>query len=379
MLVAILVMTMVLALGLPALAFVDVQQRAAASQRSSDSAFNLAEGVLETQVYLLSRYWPGSQSTAAPATCESTAAIARCPQPAQIAAGFISPDWAVGASWETRIRDNGGAAATFYSDLVVAGQPSWDANDDGRVWVRVNAGARGRTRTIVALVQVQTVDLSLVFPQNVITAGWFKTTNNGRKVIVDTRGTSAQPSPVAVRCTTRSSSCLGYEAQKGQIAPDTTQTGYSGGNAVSAERLDTLRSRAVAAGSYYASGCPANPSGPIVFIERGDCAYTNSAGPCCNSAASPGVLVIANGTLALGGNIVFNGVVYLANQQQSVGALLSLAGTSGVVGAVAVDGSGGVLAGASGRNVTYASSVFNRLRGYGTAGIIQNTWREIAG
>jgi Tfp pilus assembly protein PilX len=219
LIIAILVLAMMLTLGLPALAYVDGQQQASGDQRSGDSAFNLAEGVLETQVYLLSRNWPASQATARPATCAGTTAVAGCPDPAQITASFTSPDWATGASWTTTIRDNSGAAANFYSDAITAGQPSWDANGDGRVWTRSQATARGRTRTLVALVQVQTVDLSLVFPHNVITAGWFQTTNNGRKVIIDTKGSSAQPSPVAVRCTTRDSSCLGYEPQKGQIAP----------------------------------------------------------------------------------------------------------------------------------------------------------------
>jgi hypothetical protein len=376
LIVAILAMAAMLALGLPALAYVDGQQQASANVRISDSAYNLAEGVLETQVYLLSRSWPGTQLTARP-TCSAAAALAGCPDPARIASSFMSPDWAAGASWTTTIRDNGGATPNYYSDAAAATQPSWDANADGRLWVRAQATARARTRTIVALVQVQTVDSSLVFPHNVITAGWFQTTNNGRKVIVDSKGTSAQPAPLAVRCTSREPSCLGYEAPKGQVSPDTTQTGYTGGAALSADRLDTLRTRAIAAATYYASGCPANPSGAIVFIESGNCSYNNSAGPCCNTPTTPGIVVIVNGTLALGGNIEYNGIVYLVNQQNSTEAVLNLSGTSAVAGSVAVDGLGGVLAGSSGRNVTYASSVYNHLQGYGSASIIQNTWREI--
>lgn len=374
---AILVMATMLILGLPALSYVDGQHKASGSQRSSDAAFNLAEGVLETQVYLLSRNWPGSQATAHPAPCSSTAPSAGCPAPAQITASFTSPDWATGAAWTTTIRDNGQSAANFYSDAITADQPTWDSNGDGRMWTRAQASARGRTRTLVALVQVRTVDLSLLFPKNVITAGWVQTTNNGHKVIVDTKGSSAQPAPVAVRCSTRDTACLGYEAQKGQISPDTTQTGYSAGNALSAERLDALRTRAIATGSYYASGCPSNPSGPIVFIESGNCSYNNSAGPCCNTPTAPGILVIANGTLALAGNTQYNGIVYLANQQNSEQAVLSISGTAAIAGAVAVDGPGGVLAGASAVNITYANSAYNHLHGYGTAGIIQNTWREI--
>jgi hypothetical protein len=377
LIIAMLTMTIMMGLGFATLSFVDGQQQAAARSQVSDSAFNLAEGVLDTQVYLLSHSWPGGSSTARPAACTQLNAVAGCPNPTQVRASFVSPDAAATAAWTATVVDNGGSAASFYSDAVAAGQPTWDANADGRVWVRAEALVGARRRTLVALVEVQAADSSLMFAHNVITAGWFQTTNNGKKVIVDTQGGSAQPAPVAVRCLTRLPTCLGYQAAKGQVAPDTTQTGYDGGNALTADRLDTLRARAISAGTYYASGCPANPSGAVVFVESGNCAYNNSAGACCNSVAAPGVLVIVSGSLSLGGNIAFNGIVYLVNQQNSSLALLSLSGTASVDGAVAVDGAGGVLAGSSGRNVAFASGVFNRLIGYGTVGVIQNTWREL--
>jgi len=376
---AMLVMALMLLMGIPALRYVEGQQQASGSQRASDSAFHLAEGVLETQAYLLSRRWPGSTATARPATCAAAAPVAGCPDPALVREGFQSPDWDRDATWTTAVRDNGGASASFFSDALVAGQPTWDANGDGKVWARAQAIARGRTRTIVALVQAETVDLSLAFPRNVITAGWTQTTNNGRKVIVDTQGDAGQPAPVAVRCTSREPACLGYAADKGQVAPDTTQTGFGAGAALTAERLDALRTRAIAAGTYTADGCPANPSGAIVFIERGTCSWTNSAGPCCNSAAAPGVLVVADGSVELGGNIEFHGVVYAVNQAQRTGPVVQVTGTAGVVGTIAVDGPGGVLAGSSAVNVRFSEHVFNRLYGYGSAGIIQNTWREIPG
>ena len=253
------------------------------------------------------------------------------------------------------------------------GTPTTTAGS-GRAPKRSSTAAGAR---IVALVEVQRVDSSLLFSHNAITSGWFRTTNNGNKVIVDTQGTSAQPAPVAVRCLLRIPSCLGYQTGKGQISPDTTETAYAGGNALTADRLDTLRTRAIADGTYHASGCPANPSGAVVVIENGDCSYNNSAGPCCNSAAAPGVLAIVNGTLSLTGNTVYHGVVYMANQQNSPGVVLSLNGTAGIYGAVAVDGPGGLLAGSSGVNISFARSVFNSVVGYGTAGVIQNTWREL--
>jgi hypothetical protein len=375
--IAMLVMMVLLALGLAALSLADGQQQDAARSRVADSAFNLAEGVLDTQVYLLSHFWPGSAGTARPATCTQAVLVAGCPDATQVRASYDGGDWTAGVAWTTMVRDNGGAATSFFNATLVAGQPSWDANHDGRMWTYAQALVHGRKRTLVALVEVQHVDNSLLFSHNAITAGWFQTTNSGNKVIVDTQGSSAQPAPLAVRCTTRTNACLGYEAGKGQIAPDTTQTGYSGGNALTLDRLDTLRTRAIAESTYYASGCPADPSGAVVFIENANCAYNNSAGACCNSASAPGVLVVANGTLSLTGNIVFNGVIYMANQQNSAGVVLSLNGTSGINGAIAVDGPGGLIAGSSGLNVTFASGVFNVLTGFGTAGVIQNTWREL--
>jgi Tfp pilus assembly protein PilX len=379
LIIAMLAMTIMMGLGFAALTFVDGQQRDSAQTRVADSAFNLAEGVLDTQVYLLSHRFPGSAGTARPASCTQATAVVGCPDPVQVGKSFVSGDGAAGATWSTMVRDNGGQAASFYSDAVAAGQPTWDANHDGRVWARAEAIVAGRRRAVVALVEVQRIDSSLLFSRNVITSGWFQTSNNGKKVIVDTQGSSAQPAPVAVRCLVRVPSCLDYQASKGQISPDTTTTGYAGGNALTADRLDTLRARAIADGTHYASGCPANPSGTVVVIENGNCSYNNSVGACCNSAAAPGVLVVVNGTFSLGGNIVYRGIVYLANQQNSLGVVLSLGGTSGIDGAVAVDGTGGVSAGSSGVNITFASSVFNTVVGYGTAGVIQNTWRELTG
>ena len=44
-----------------------------------------------------------------------------------------------------------------------------------------------------------------------------------------------------------------------------------------------------------------------------------------------------------------------------------------------VDGNGGVLAGSSGTNIVFDPRAFDGARSFGTAGIVQNTWREITG
>jgi hypothetical protein len=48
------------------------------------------------------------------------------------------------------------------------------------------------------------------------------------------------------------------------------------------------------------------------------------------------------------------------------------------VGAVAVDGGGGVSAGSSKANIVFDPNVFNTVQGYASAGLVQGTWREIA-
>jgi hypothetical protein len=42
-----------------------------------------------------------------------------------------------------------------------------------------------------------------------------------------------------------------------------------------------------------------------------------------------------------------------------------------------VDGRGGVWAGSSGNNIVYDPTAFANINAVGTAGVVQNTWREI--
>ena len=399
---AIAMMAMMMGIGLSGFAYVDGQQRQSAVERHRESALNLGEGVLGAETFLVARNWPGSQSAQFPRFCtNATTSDPRCPDPAAVGRAFATGDYG-GSSWVVSVRDNGGASSTYYdyssdddldasdSDDDVAddaddigdtgtdGQPTYDANADGRVWVRAQATVQGRRRTLVALVGVD--ELVERFPRNPITAGKFVTTNSGRKVIVDTKGPSAASSPISVRCATRTDTCLGYDQSKGQVSPDNTLLALAdGGQSLSDEALDRLRQRAAAIGSYYAT-CPSNPSGELVFVESGDCRYPPVTGPCCNSAAAPGVLVIARGSLLLEGNLEFHGVIYMANKQGSDAAnVVELGGTALVKGSIAIDGSGGLTAGSSGTNVIYDENVFGSVRTYPTGAVVPSTWREIPG
>lgn len=377
---AMILMLVMLSMGLATMKVVDSQQHASRISRERDDSFNLAEGALEEQSFVLSSSW--SQSSSTPyATCDQATTATTCPSPPSLSNTFTGVDYS-GATWSTQVFDNssttgGNAMQSFYSDALAANAPRYDKNGDGQLWVRASATVRGHTRVLVALVKWQQNPAEL-FPLNTITAGHFSTTDNGKKTIVDLQGNSAQAGPMRLRCTNiQQSSCLNAVLSKGQISPaGQIFGGYTGGPALSQAAIGRLRATAKAQGTYYSS-CPGNPSGKVVFIESGTCSWNDSAGPFFNSATSPGVLVINNGSVSFGGNITYYGAVYAVNAQNSASDLVSTGGTSEIVGAIAVDGAGGVSAGASGLNVSYDANAVVSIRSYGTTGIVENTWREL--
>jgi hypothetical protein len=326
----------------------------------------------------------------------------KCPDSTSLANGFSGTDFSSSTAWTVSVRDNIGTAATYYNQAALdatvcpaaTGTMSpctWDSNGDGAMWVRSQATVGGQTRTIVALVKLDLVAEG--FPQNTVTAGKFKTTNSGKKVIVDTKGCAAvgappggckaqKAAPVVVRCTsgtpppyTRSNTCIGYDQAKGQISPpDAVSTGFTG-RAMPINAIDDFRRRAKALGTYYASGCPSSMTGAVVFVESGTCSYTTGT---FNSSTAPGAFVINNGTLNLAGNVTYFGVIYAANAQNSTGDVITLGGTATIQGAIAVEGNGGVNAGSSKLNIVYDPDATANLFGYGSsAGVSQNTFREL--
>jgi Tfp pilus assembly protein PilX len=378
--IAILAMATMLSLGLATLAFSDGQRQLAAGERVRESAFNLAEAALNGQVFVVSQRWPGSSGSALPASCPSATTVTNCPDPATINGQFTGPDYA-NSSWSTAVQDNGGSVANYYSSTAAQTQPPYDANGDGKLWARAQAVVNGVPRTMVTQIKAQVK--SIAFPKNSLTAGYFATTNSGRKTIIDTNGktyttTPGQPGAIAVRCTGSpgtSSSCLKYDPSKGQVSPPAYQTGYPATPVVTADQLNAMRGIAQKNGTYYSSGCPSNPAGAMVFVESGNCSYSTGT---FNSLSAAGVLVIVNGTLSLGGNATYYGLVYGANQQNSTGYVVSLTGCSKIVGSVMVEGQGGVLAGSCGVNIAFAN-VTNLAAGYGDPAVVKSTWREVTG
>lgn len=386
--IAIMMMTLMLVLGSTALSTVDTQTDVAKKERQHESTFNLAEGVLHAQTYVLARLGTGSTSNPFPDSCTDASVEALCPDDADLSLSFdpaVQNDYDASTTWTTTVRDN--PDGDFYSESLVDAAPAYDANDDKQLWVKSEAEVRGRTRTIVALIKVEF--RSVNFPRYALAGGWFDTSNNGRKVIVDSTGSLG----VAVRCSDPppSESCLDYDPSKGQLEPEgsyeldypDTSTG------VLADELQSLEDFAKANGTYYTS-CPADPNGLVVVVESGNCAYNNQspAAPgqskCCNSAADPGVYIMKCGSVGFSGNIEYHGIVYVPNKTSpdsetwcSSDAVVETQGTALITGGVIIDGPGGMLAGSSGMNIQFDPWAFDNVKVAGTAGVVQNTWREI--
>ncbi|MDP8943396.1 MAG: hypothetical protein M3N16_04665 [Actinomycetota bacterium] len=408
---AVVMMSLMMSVGLTAFAYVDVQQRESGIERIRESAFNLAEGALSAQTFLVARKWPSSAVQSFPRYCSSTSSAdpGRCPDAGFLAQSFATADFAEGSAWVVSVRDNGGDlpetakveknSESYYDpadddaagggaeedddgddddpdsdaddadDTATDAQPSWDRSGDGRVWIRSQAIVRTKRRTLVALVDVD--ELAESFPQNVITAGKLTTGGNPHLAIV-TKG-----SPVGLRDLAASA----YKDSQIDL-PKSVSKRVDGGKALSDGALKRLRQLAIARGTYYASGCPASLAGDVVFIESsgsGLCTYTGNSVFNCPAY---GVVVVASGGISLGGTVDYCGVIYLANTSDPPrqDTLLKIFGTASVTGAVAVDGPGGVQVGNSSKpHVTYDPDAVGAVRSYPSGSIVPSTWREIPG
>ena len=370
--ISIIVLTVMMGLGVAIYSSADTQVAEGRKEGGREATFNLAEAVFKQQIFVLSKNWPGAASAAYP-SCTQASTSGLCPDNTTVTSNFTSKDYGAGFSWSTVVQDNGGTVATYYKPTDAAAQPGYDANGDGKVWVKAQSTVRSRPRTIVALVKAELIPLP--FPRAVMTAGKFSTTNNGSKVIVDTNGPEdGQAGDLQLRCSSSDPSCTVYAS--GQLSPDTTQYDYPNTYAMSASEFEGLRGIAKANGTYYASGCPPSMAGAMVFVESGNCSYNNGT---ANSASSPGMFVINNGTLTVSGNFAYYGLIYARNAQNSTGNVVSIQGTALVTGAIAVDGGGGISTGSSGLNLVYDSNVFGAVKGYGNAGLTHGYWRELTG
>lgn len=382
-------MSVMLSVGLVSFAYVDTEQDQSRVERVDESAFNLTEGVLNAQAFVLSRYWPRTSARPYPTCTQATAAAAYCPQPAAIAANFDSVDYQTGnPTWTTTVRDDD-EDSDFYDEATISPRAAYDKNGNDKLWVRAEGtytvGERaGRSRTVVAQVRVERVPVGQRFPERTIVAGKFATSNNGNKKIVDTKPTATSPHSVTVRCAdVTSDSCLKYRRDSPQITPPSAVEGgqYAGEPAIPADVQRALKETAQTNETYYPSGCPPTLTGAVVWVENASsCSFTGNSQ--FNSPDAPGIVVFASGKLKLAGNTSFFGTIYMLNATNSGEMnVAELIGNTEVFGRVFVDGDGGVQVGSSKNNLIYDDfkDVPKPFTVYGTAGVVQNSWRELDG
>lgn len=391
--VVMILMTVMLTTGFALASTVDTQTKASQAERVRDASFNLAESALNAQIFALSNDWPGPGLGMPPntpyTTCTPATPSSRCPDDASLRGG-ASPDLA-GSTWQTTVRDNGvGSAPNFYSDASTQLQPGYDANGDGKVWVRAQATAQGHTRTLVALVRSERQEEDL--PHAALIAGSLDITNYGNKELIRSEGAA-----VTVRCdptAAPSVSCVGKPLGVGgllstllsgrlsaQITGGPPRSIPETGAAMTAEARERLKATAIANGTYYA-GCPtdaqlASRPGQVVYIESAlNCpSYTSNTQ--YNSAQAPGALIIGSGSITFGGNSDFYGVIYNANLTNLSTAAVSTQGNAKITGGVLIDGGAQMAVGSSGLNIDFDLNAYRAVASYGSAGVIQNTWREI--
>jgi len=402
-----LVLTTMLVIALTSFSLVDRGQKHSYDQRQRESALNLAEGVLYSQGFALAQKWPGNAIAGGvmPTTCTEVAPAAalaqHCPTPSTLAgaqgsattANFANADSLSNVTWTARVRDNGGPnlAGAYVTGVKAEASQSgtnlrtgniytcpgpckWDANGDRQLWVQARAVVQGKPRNIVALLKRE--QFAEPFPRNGLTAGSLRTPNNGNKTIINATG-----SQVVVRCTTSTAACTDYNAAKIQILPTTIVRDPTTPPAMTPHQIDRFKAVAQSASpSTYYTSCPTTYTGTVVFIDVPASTQCNDpgGGVTYNSATEPGIVIMPRGTLYM--QSIFHGLLYTANQQASSGDVLILNDNAEVFGGVAVDGAGRLVAGQASGNkptVTYVANPFNVLVSYGTAGLVQNTWREL--
>jgi Tfp pilus assembly protein PilX len=404
---AIIILFVILGLGMAVLTQADVQTRQTGVEARGEATYNNAEGALEAQAQLLQQTWP----TAAISACnQSSTPSTSCPGTA-LTNSFSTTYTGhlyTNPQWTTRIiDDSGGASADYYDDQAASTAPSYDANRNGKVWVRAETVIQGQKRVVVAQMVRQVTIVQL--PRNTITSGGTFTSNRGNKVIIET--TDAAPGSsltgsVNVRCGDSTTipdygdPCQGWDPRQGQLNPASNyQGGYvdpnGGYTAVSQADLASLKQAAQSNGTYYDGTCPTSLSG-LVYVDNppgGLCTYLggtwNMSGTSPASTDVPGMIIMGDGALEFNGNINYFGVIYMVNASgttpssgacttaQQNGPVFMVHGTGSIYGSIFVDKCGTIDAGSSAYNIIFDSRAFNAATAYAQPNLAKNTFRII--
>ena len=187
---ATIITLLMLAVALVAAGLIDNSTHRTREQRERESALNVDEGVLSAQTLVMQTAWPSGPGTDAtgqplyyPVRCSSSDAglDRRCPNKQTLVAAnstspgstiFSNTDQVANVSWQTKVRDNGGALAGAYdpakADLAQTGcvvpatsACTYDANGDHEMWVQSQTYVRGRPRNVVARMRLELLSESL--------------------------------------------------------------------------------------------------------------------------------------------------------------------------------------------------------------------------
>jgi type II secretory pathway pseudopilin PulG len=374
---AIILLTVMLGFGIALVTLANSQQSASSREQWTEGAFNLAEAALNAQVAQLSREWPGVGThekspgslvaTCTPATSESTN---YCPESAVLEKAYPSTGstsctgteaWGspLTNKWVTYVREDLGGSPYFDSKKEQKANEFDEGHEvEGKLepwrklWVRAVGVVNCHAVTVVSLVSEQLAHTS--FPEAAVSSNWFKTGNKGNKIILKRKGKgSGQNGKFTIRCEPpHPSECEEYEREgkkEGQIQPELLpeeqQPSMTPSTTLSTEQLESLKSQAKSEGHFFSPpNCPASLealAGRPVYVEG--CGGLKFSGGAANSATKPGFLVLANGSIDLGGGgAIYYGVIYDANLLKSSEVLVTVRGGAKIVGEIIVDGSGGV-------------------------------------
>ncbi len=383
-------------------AYVDTQQAQSGIERTRESSFNLAEGALTAQIVRLAQSWRGRGTVTSTsgdfADCTHVSTQTYCPIGADLLGTFASVDIGTPhASYAVKVRDDvDDGQRDFYGPLT-DGAPHYDANGNGMVWVHAAATARGRTRAVIGRVQVQ--EQQEDFPRHALLAGRLNLKNNGNKVLIESRFGS-QRGPVGVRCVPAGgepAACLGHDFDDSKFADLVAQQIPGVDPAVGVpvdppvvtpDTIERLETRAMADGTYY-QGCPPGDdlNGAVVVVVS--CSKLYNGKEVFNSADRPGLLVWKSGHVEFSGTTVFHGVVYHQNVDNSTAERVTVQGNGKIRGGLMIEGLGRADIGSSGgcggkdcqqadANLEFDPNAFTRIQSYGSAGIVQNTFRELS-
>jgi Tfp pilus assembly protein PilX len=400
---AVILLTVILGLGLGLLFFTDNQQKASASEQASEVAFNVAEAALNAQIGQVSRNWPASGNRTltggaelvpqAGCTAVTTTAANDCPSAESMKVGYPAGTcpsggpkdaWGSPASneWTTYVRDDAEKNTSFFNSTTEKLQPSYDANEDNKLWVRAVGIVNCRLVSLVSLVSRQ--EIASTFPKTMMSANYFETGNNGNgsEPIVEGRNPEnvSEPGEIRMRCSGFSnvSECEKYRSSQIENAKVNPPPGAPSPTVGKTEMLAYMH-EAETLNTYYPTGkCPTGlPVGKIVYVE-GPCAVTGGGTEIANSSAHPGFLIIANGTFSMGGSAQFFGVVYDANKQGSSGIVVKIGANANLHGEINVDGNGGIEVGENhNKNLEYDPRAAVELKIYVGATPTRNTFRVL--